>query len=294
MSPKHGRLTEARRWMPLAAAVLAIGTAAVALGSVQRRATTTIPEQTKGSVIAKCKHGRVALAAGFAGAGFDPTMDDGPVVRFASMPTGGRAVKTAGFNFSNTNAHELDSFAYCGRRRRPPTITSKSVTLTPNSYGSVVAKCAAGSKAIAGGFGTNKFSKAGPEIITLTSKRTGKRGWKVGGFNVEDSPPVGESGSLTAYAYCKSPGPKIITKSKNATVSGGLRTVNVNCPHHGKARSGGFDGHFKAERSQATAAGAITSKRVHHGHGWTTSSLSVSSPNPTTITTYAYCRHRSP
>ena len=267
-----------------------LGAATIALGAVQRRATTTIAPQTKGSVTATCKHGQVALAAGFAAPDFDPTMDDGPVARFASMPAGGHAVKTAGFNFSNNNAHDLDSIAYCGKRRRPPTIASKSVTITPNTYGSVVATCPAGSQAIGGGFGTDRFSKAGPEIITLTSKRTGNLGWKVGGFNiVEDSPPGGASGSLTAFAYCKAPGAKLVTKSKNTTVRG-LSTVNLTCPHGGKARSGGFDGHFTASGSEATAAGAITSKRADHGHAWTTSALSVASSNPTKLTSYAYCR----
>src|SRR5207244_3258385 len=104
-----------------------------------------------------------------------------------------------------------DSYAYCGKRARPPKVRSKSIQVAPNTFDSVVAKCPVGSQAIAGGFGTNQT------VITLVSKRTGKRGWKVTGFDIADqgSPPA----SLTAYAYCKAPGQKLVTKSKDATVS---------------------------------------------------------------------------
>jgi hypothetical protein len=284
MSPKRYRAIRAGRSVPLAAAVIAIGISTVALGAVQRRATTTIPPQGTGSATAKCSRGKVALAAGFATPGFTQS-SGGPVARLDSVPAGRRSVKTTGFNFNQSNSGELDSFAYCGKRARPPKVRSKSVQVTPNGFDSVVAKCPYGSQAIAGGFGTSQM------VVTLTSKRTGKRGWKVGGFNFAG--PGGSSGpaSLTAYAYCKAPGPKIVTRSKDATVSSGLRTSSVNCPKHGKALSGGFDGHVNAAGGQLTGTGALNSKRAAHGRAWTTSALSVSAPNEGTITTYAYC-HR--
>ena len=291
MSPKHHGVIRVARLAALAAAVMTVAiVAAVALGAVQRRSTTMIPVQAKGSATAKCKHGQVALAGGFAVPGSVPSNGEGPVARFASMPAGKRGITTKAFNFGHTDAGKLDSFAYCGTRRHPPEIRSKSVSVPPNGYGTVVAKCQRGSQAIAGGFGTNKFSKAqGPEIITVTSKRTGRRGWKVGGFNIGESSPS-RTGSLTAYAYCKAPGPKMVTRSKEATVGTGLRSLNMKCPDHAMARSGGFDGHFKIAHSQATAAAATTSKRAAHGRGWRTSALSVSSPSQATISTYVYCR----
>ena len=136
---------------------MVIAGATVALGAVQRRSCDDVPPQATGSATAKCKHGQVALAAGFAAPDFDPSSGGGPVARFASRFAGKRGVKTTGFNFGN-NPSELDSFAYCGKRARPPEVRSKSVQVTPGSFGSVVAKCPHGSQAIAGGFASNRGS----------------------------------------------------------------------------------------------------------------------------------------
>jgi hypothetical protein len=283
MSPKHRRVIRFGRWVMLTAAVMAIVGGTAALGAVQNRAATTLSPQATGSATAECTHGQVALAAGFAAPGFDP--GGGPAVRFDSTFAGKRGVKTVGFNFSDANARELDSFAYCGKRARPPKARSKRIQVAPNSFGSVVAKCRRGSQAIAGGFATNQG------VITLTSKRAGKRGWKVGGVNINNSGNPPGPAWLTAYAYCKTPGPKIVVRSKDTTVSGSFKTTSVKCPRHAKALSGGFDGHPSGTGGQLTAAGALNSKRGAHGRAWTTSALSVSAPDQATITTYAYC-HR--
>jgi hypothetical protein len=276
MSRKVCRVIRDAGWVTVAAAVVVIAGAAIATGTIQKRAATTIPPQATGSAIAKCKHGQVALAAGFASPGFDPNSSGGPTVRFDSMPAGKRGVKTTGFNFGN-NPGELDSFAYCGKRARPPQVT-------PGRAGSVVARCPHGSQAIAGGFATNQ------QIITLTSRRAGKRGWKVVGVNIDSGNPSGPAW-LTAYAFCKAPGPKVVTRSKDSTVSSGLRTSSAKCPKHAKALSGGFDGHVSVAGGQLTAAGVLDSKRAAHGRAWTTTALSATAPNEATITTYAYC-HR--
>ncbi len=284
MSRKVCRVIRDAGWVTVAAAVVMIAGAAVATGAIQKRAATTIPPQATGSAIAKCKHGQVALAAGFASPDFDPNSSGGPTVRFDSMLAGKRDVKTTGFNFGN-NPGELDSFAYCGKRARPPEVRSKRVQVTPGHAGSVVARCPHGSQAIAGGFETNQ------QIITLTSRRAGKRGWKVVGVNIDGSGNPSGPAWLTAYAYCKAPGPKVVTRSKDTTVSSGLRTTSVKCPRHAKALSGGFDGHVSGAGGQLSAAGALDSKRAAHGRAWTTTALSASAPNEATITTYAYC-HR--
>jgi hypothetical protein len=289
MSRKPRHSCPFARWILLVASLVLPLSAAVALGAVPRRATTTIAAQSQGSATATCDPGQVALAAGFAAPGFDPTSQDGPLARFASLPSGRDAVATKAFNFDQRGSGELDSYAYCGARRRPPTIESKSISVPPGEYDSVVVECPMGSRAIGGGFGTDKFSKPGPEILTLVSKRSGQRGWKIGGFNIEDSGP-GQPGTLTAYTYCKGPGPKLTVKSKDATVSTSLRTIDITCPDGGRVRSGGFDGHFTRSGSGASAAGALTSRRIDHGRGWRTSAISASAPNPATITTYAYCR----
>jgi hypothetical protein len=271
--------------MIAAIALSAMAITAVALGAVQKRAATSIPPQQLGSAIAKCDPGQVALAAGFGASPFIPNSSGGPVARLGSQPAGKHGVKTTAFNFNNSDPGALYSYAYCGKRAKPPTVASSDVQVEPNSVGTVVAKCPEGSRAIAGGFAIDDPAI----IITLVSKRSGNRGWKAAGVNIGDL-SSGSSGTLTAYAYCKSPGPKLTTESKDTTVSNGLKTTNVNCPNGGKAASGGFDGNISTSGSQLNAAGALGSKRFDKARGWTTEAISASSPNEATLTTYAYCR----
>jgi len=280
------RVAHAGRWIVAAGSVMALSGAAVALGASSNQATTTVAPSSSGSATAKCKDGEVALAGGFAAPGWDPgTANGGPVARFDSVPTPNqRGIKTAGFNFNDNQAQDLKSFAYCGKRARPPAVRSMSVQIQPNTFDSVKAECPDGSRAIGGGFGTDG------SVITLASKRSGGRGWKVAGVNIENLGGSSGPASLTAYAYCKAPGPKLVTASKDTTVSSDFLATTVRCPNGGRALSGGFDGHVTTANNQLNAAGALDSKRADRGHAWTTKALSVSSPNEATITTYAYCR----
>lgn len=284
MKRQRGWIARAALLVASSSAMLSIAGTGVAFGAVQRHATTRVAPQVSGSATAECRPGYVVLAAGFASPGYDPlTANGGPLARFASMPAGKRGVTTAGFNFSNNDPHELDSFAYCGKREHAPKVRSDRVEVAHQSYESVTAECPRGSQAISGGFSTNRG------VITLTSKRAGDSGWTVAGFNIDDSGNPGAAW-LKAYVYCKSPGPTIVTEAKHGTVTTGFLTSNVRCPDGGRAVAGGFDGHIGAVGGQLTAAGALDSKRTADGRGWTTSSLSISVPSPATITTYAYCR----
>jgi len=282
---KPGHVIQPSRWIAVGAVAMTVTGTGAAFGAVQRRAATSVPPQGVRSVTAKCRRGQVALAGGFAAPGWDPhTANGGPVARFDSAPSGGRGITTTGFNFNGNDAQELDSFAYCGKRARPPKVVSMQTKVALDSFGSVVARCPRGSQAIAGGFGT------GRSVITLTSKRSGRRGWKAVGVN--SSGLNGSSGpaSLTAYALCKTPGAKLVARSKEKTVSSELETTNVRCPNGGRALSGGFDGHVKVVGGQLSAAGALDSTRADRGHGWTTSEISTAAPREATLTTYAYCR----
>jgi hypothetical protein len=271
--------------MLAATALGATAITAAAFGAVQKRASSSIPPQQVGSATAECDPGQVALAAGFGASPFFPNSSGGPVARLGSQPAGKHGVKTTAFNFNNSDPGTLYSYAYCGKRARPPEVVSSDVQVEPNSVGSAVATCPEGSRAIGGGFGIDDQAI----IITLVSKRSGNRGWKAAGINIGDL-GSGSAGTLTSYAYCKSPGPKLTTESKDTTVSNGLKTTNVKCPHGGRAVSGGFDGNISTSGSQLNAAGALGSKRFDKARGWTTDGISTSSPNEATLTTYAYCR----
>jgi len=144
------RVAHAGRWIVAAGSVMALSGAAVALGASSNQATTTVAPSSSGSATAKCKDGEVALAGGFAAPGWDPgTANGGPVARFDSVPTPNqRGIKTAGFNFNDNQAQDLKSFAYCGKRARPPAVRSMSVQIQRNTFDSVKAECPDGSRAI--------------------------------------------------------------------------------------------------------------------------------------------------
>ena len=279
-------IARACRWIVAAASAIAIGGGAVALGATSNQATTTVPTSSLGSATAQCKNGEVALAGGFAAPGWDPTTaNGGTAARLDSVPAANqRGIITTGFNFNDNQPEKLRSFAYCGKRARPPKVRSMSVQVQPNSFNSATATCPERSRAIGGGFGTDQA------VLTLTSKRSGGRGWKVLGVNVPQLGGSSGPASLTAYAYCKTPGPELETASKNTTLSTGFLTTTVRCPNGGRALSGGFDGHLAVVSNELRAAGALDSKRVDHGHAWATKALSTSPPSEATLTTYAYCR----
>jgi hypothetical protein len=285
VSLNQRRVLRIGRWTLAATALGATVITTLAFGAVQKRASTTILPQQLGSATAKCDPGEVALAAGFGASPFDPgTSNGGPVARLDSMPAGENGVKTTALNF-NAVPGTLYSYAYCGRRATPPTVASSDVQVEPNTIGSVRATCPEGSRVISGGFGTDNT------VVTLTSKRSGNRGWKVEGFYIglaKTKRPA--EATLSAYAICKSPGPKLTTESKDTTVSGSLETTNVRCPGGGKALSGGFDGNIQASGEQLNAAGALGSKRFDNGRGWSTEGISSAAPLEATLTTYAYCR----
>ena len=251
------RIARAGRWIVAAGSVMAVSGAAVALAATSNQATTTVSPSSVGSVTAKCKSGEVALAGGFETPGWNPaTANGGPVARFSSAPVASqRGITTTGFNFNENDTQELRSFAYCGKRANPPTVRTKRVQVQSNNFNSATATCPEGRRAIGGGFGTDG------SVITLTSKRSGAGGWKVLGVNIPDLGGGSGPASLTAYAYCKSPGPKLVTASKDTTLSSDFVTTTVPCPNGGRALSGGFDGHFKVVNNEIRAAGALDSKR---------------------------------
>jgi hypothetical protein len=286
LSFNQRRVLQIARCVIPIAALGAMAIAAVALGAVQKRANATIAPGEVGSATAKCDPGQVVLAGGFGASRFNPrTSNGGPVARLESMPVSKSSFKTTGYNFNQSDPGTVFSYAYCGHRSNPPTVASSDVQVEPNNIATTLAKCPEGSRAISGGFGTDQL------VISLVSKRSGNRGWKVSGFNVSQTNKKGSAeATLTAYALCKSPGPKLTTESQDTTVSNGrLTTTHVACPDGAKAVSGGFDGNIDASSSQLTAAGALASKRFDQARGWTTNGISTSQDSAT-LTTYTYCR----
>ena len=281
-----------------AAAAVALPTAATAHGAGQASGTSPVPAQSLGSSVATCRPGTGVVANGFDAPAFAPGDNAASVARISSRRVGARKVATDAFNFGG-QAGDIVSLAYCARSGKAIRVKSNSVLVPPQSEGSSVASCPRGSRALGGGFEAPGFSNAGgPEIITVTSMRAGKRGWMVTGFNLppEDSGQGGGSqvagrpGVLVAYVYCAKGHPKLVSTSRQAVIlTGGLTTVDAVCPHGARALGGGFDGNLQASGRDISAAGAIASMKVAGGRAWSISALSISDTTPAITTAYAYC-----
>ena len=292
------------RWragsLALAAAVaVALPTAATAHGAGQASGTSPVPAQSLGSSVATCRPGTGVVATGFRRACVRSRGQRGvrgPHQLAASRCAEGRDRR---LELRREQAGDIVSLAYCARSGKAIRVKSNSVLVPPQSEGSSVASCPRGSRALGGGFEAPGFSNAGgPEIITVTSMRAGKRGWMVTGFNLppEDSGreavlrSAGRPGVLVAYVYCAKGHPKLVSTSRQAVVlPGGLTTVNAVCPHGARALGGGFDGNLQASGRDISAAGAIASMKVAGGRAWSISALSISDTTPAIATAYAYC-----
>ncbi len=261
---------------------------------------------TMGSAVARCPSGKV-ISGGFGAPGF--TKESSPAVRIGSQAVGRRewkidAVAMGGGNVqgsqqpggsgqgSDPPTSNIIAYAYCGKlgkvKARPV-----SVEVPPTAFGTATARCGPKQRVIAGGFASPGFDVAtSAGVITLTSQKLGKRGWTVEGLNVSsgDDQQPGVPGTLTAIAYCIKHGPRLITRSQQASVgSQQLRTIDVSCPPGSKAVSGGFDANAGPIGEDSTASGAVESFRMPRAAGWTTSSVSVNDSIGATMTGYAYC-----
>jgi hypothetical protein len=276
----------------IAVAVTATVGCSVAIALRGARQSTTIAPGTFGTALAKCKGRRSAVSGGFAAPGFNPSSGEATVGRLGSKSANKHGIETRALNFGST-AGDLVSFAYCALHDHGLRLRSATTRLEPFTQGSAVARCPRGTEALGGGFGTWKFDPSqGPQVLTLTSKRTGERGWKVVGINLPPNSGPGQAGTLVAHAYCEAAPFRLVTKSKEVTPSNGaLETFDVHCPHGSRAFSGGFDGHVKIQGNQSTATATITSRRAAGGRVWRSSALSIFG-NPGSATGYAYCRVR--
>src|SRR5256714_5770557 len=275
----------------IAAVLTATMGSPVALALRSDRQSTTIAGGTFGTARAQCPGRRTAVSGGFAAPGFNP--NPGPTVgRLGSKSVDKRGIETRALNFGNT-AGDLVSFAYCAAHDHGLRLRSATTRVEPFTQGSAVARCPRGTEVVGGGFGTWKFDPSqGPEVLTLTSKRTGERGWKVVGVDFPANSGPGHAGTLVAHAYCEAARLKLVTRSKEVRPgAGALKTFDVPCPNGGRAFSGGFDGHVQIQGNQSKATATITSRRASGGHVWRSSALSIFG-NPGPATAYAYCRER--
>jgi hypothetical protein len=170
-----------------------------------KSATTTLaPSGTPdavGSATARCKRGTEAVSGGFDGPGFDSNYSGPVIFPLESRRDGRRKWTVSGFN-DGGQPGDLIAYAYCDKSE--PGLTAKSERATVDTFPATnlaTARCKKKSKVVSGGFDSPDYDPSGTEEETFpfVSRRSGKRGWSAGGFNVSTSRTL----DIVAYAYCE-------------------------------------------------------------------------------------------
>ena len=194
--------------------------------------------------------------------------------------------------------------------KRPPISRTAKTFVSPRGVGTTTAECPRKKRALSGGFGTQGFSREqGPQVLALTSKKAGKRKWKVEGYNIpaeNDSGGgqpggsgggQGQPGTLYAYVYCVKKSMRLKTVKRTVDLPpnpgdspGEARSVDVRCPRKSTVMSAGFDGNLVLA-AEARAGGAISSTRVGR-RAWHTEAVNISDSGTSKLTAYAYCKKK--
>ena len=170
-----------------------------------KSATTTLADSGTpdaiGSATAKCKRGSVAVSGGFDSSDFLNNFSGPAIFPLTSRREGKRKWTVSAFN-DGGEAGELVAYAYCDKSE--PRLKTKTESATIDLFPDTsfaTAKCKKKSKVVSGGFDSPDYDPSGTEEETFpfVSRRSGRRGWSVGGFNVSTS----RSLDIVAYAYCK-------------------------------------------------------------------------------------------
>jgi hypothetical protein len=268
---------------------------AAAAGRSAAPGEAVISPGTSGSAASVCPEGTQVVSGGFAAPEF--SQDDGPsTIRTSSERVGRRGWQVTAAGLGGAPG-SIVSHAYCqrtGAKGGKVKVRQASVSMEPNSMDIVVASCRNGEHAVGGGFGSPGFElMGGSHVITLSSRRLGKRAWLVEAFNPSfgDETPAA-AGDLVAYAYCRARGPRVLARTVEAQVADprGGTTIDVPCPSGTSAISGGFDGNLAIGQNGPSGTGAVESVRMPGAAGWRTSSVLVSEQGPAKATAYTYCQ----
>lgn len=166
-----------------------------------RMATTLVEANTRGSAVARCPRGTVAVGGGFGTYRF--SFDQGPsVITVTSKRRSERRWKVVGVN-SNTmmRSGTLIAYAYCASVPFELITRSKEVTPPVGEVQTFNVRCPTGSGAYSGGFdGHVQVGGSQPQgTAAITSRRaSGGRVWRTSALSVFGTPAP-----VTAYVYCR-------------------------------------------------------------------------------------------
>lgn len=167
-----------------------------------RSATTRIEANTRGSAVARCPRGQLAVAGGFGTDRVD--LQVGPqVLTLTSKRLGDRRWKVVGLNINaGARAGKLIAYAYCAEVPFELITRSKEVAPAPGSVRTFDVSCPSGTQVFSGGFdGQVELVGDTPHgTAAVTSRRaSGARAWRTSTLSVFGPNPA----SATAYVYCK-------------------------------------------------------------------------------------------
>jgi hypothetical protein len=281
----------------IAGLAIAVVATSLAVAAVRERSASTTLTATEpfGTVTAKCKRGRRAVAGGFEGTAYIQNVQP-QLLAVDSAPAGKRKWTSAGrfYYDAGVQSGEFFSYAYCDdsgpRLKKRSASTAVGVTGTPEAIGTVTARCKRGSEAVSGGFDATDHTGElfSPEIYVLSSRRQGKRKWTVSAFNFGDAP-----GELTAFAYCDRSEPRLKAKSVITTVGTYPDTsfITARCEKGRKIVSGGFDSpEFDPSGTESEMYPFVSARKANRG--WTVAGFNESTSRSLNLVAYAYCERK--
>lgn len=181
-----------------------------------------------------------------------------------------------------------------GAKRGPGKVITKTATVTvaPGASASATARCPRGTNVLGGGFTSLPFGigagsqPLGP--VPFESHRTGKRSWTA---SAALFPMATQSGSLTAYAYCRRGAARLAQRTATAQTPASMLgvpgTATAICPARKKAVAGGLL--TTIQIAMNTGAIPISSLRSS-ARNWTIGATGVGPPQR--VTAYAYCAQK--
>ncbi len=125
-----------------------------------------------------------------------------------------------------------------------PVSVTKEVTGPTGTVATAVARCPRGTRVVSGGYDPgNVYHPNGPAtaLIVNTSRRAGRRGWKVSAYQLGG----GDTVELTATANCSTDLGRLMVRTRQITIDArpgnpGAENASAHCPRHFFALSGGF------------------------------------------------------
>lgn len=176
----------------------------------------------------------------------------------------------------------------------------RDITGPTGTLATVTVRCPRGTRVVSGGYDpANVFhpNGSGTELVVNTSRRTGRRAWKVSAYQLGR----GDTVRLTATANCSAELGPLMTRTRRVSVSGkpgnpAVGTASAHCPHHFFALSGGFqisvNGRATSTSPNSPPVSLILGSRAV-ARSWAVTGARMG-PGHSSMTAFAYCSSTRP